>query len=125
MTDRIKFATDLRECLEGIVAEDMGDHGVCYVIGHNPHIVVGTSALYDELVTEWPLYSGNYHYPVPDPAVDVENTDADMIDWFASEIYNNSSKEQMWDRATSAYAELRWQLIEWLIEQCKEIENEV
>lgn len=124
MTDRISYAKELRECLEGIVADEMGDHGVCHVIDSTVHST-GAIYLYRELVEEWPLYSGYHLYPIPDPSIDVGNTSEDMIDWFAEEIYNNSSKEQMWDRTTSAYAELRWQLIEWLIEQCKEIENEV
>ena len=97
----------------------------CAVVERGGHEGWPVIDLYLELVEEWPLYSGNPYYPVPDPAVDVDNTSEDMIYFFASEIYNNTSKEQMWDRTTSAYAELRWQLIEWLIEQCKEIENEV
>lgn len=124
MTDRIRYATELRECLEGIVAENMGEYGVCHVVQENTRWL-GTDDLYSELVEEWPLYSGNHRYPVPDPEALEADVDCYSASDYADRIYNDSSKEQMWDRTTSAYAELRWQLIEWLIEQCKEIENEV
>lgn len=124
MTDRINYAKQLRECLEGIVADEMGGHGVCFVVDETVHSC-GARDLYRDLVEEWPLHSGNHHYPVPDPEALEAGVDCDSASDYADRIYNHSSQEQMWDRTTSAYAELRWQLIEWLIEQCTEIENEV
>lgn len=54
------------------------------------------------LMAEWPLYSGNRQYPVG-------QYDHPCF------LYTTANSADMWDRENSPYAELRWQLLEFMI----------
>lgn len=55
----------------------------------------------------WDKFSGNITYPVPG----------------GIDAYNNASNPGMWDRENYPYAELRWQLLEFLISEAEKDEQ--
>ena len=61
------------------------------------------------LMQQWPGGSGNIDFPVPASRTDT-NPEAAQIK------YAKSNTKQMWDRDTE-YGQLRWELLEWLIEE--------
>ena len=80
------------------------DRGIC----GQPAMVslrLGAFAVVRDLMVQWPKYSGSYDYPVP--SVDEGRTPCQC---FHGNIHN------LWDRDTE-YGALRWELLEWLIEQ--------
>ena len=65
------------------------------------------SADLQSLFERWPMFSGVRSFPVAHPHL------------HPADVFMESMEGQMWDRKTSEYAENRWQLLEWLIEETK------
>ena len=66
---------------------------------------LGAFAVVRDLMVQWPKYSGSYDYPVP--SVDEGRT--------PSQCFHDNIHD-LWDRDTE-YGALRWELLEWLLEQ--------
>lgn len=90
--------------LLGIIKEmPTHDRGIC----GQPAMVslrLGAFAVVRDLMVQWPKYSGSYDYPVPST---IEGRTPCQC---FHDIHD------LWDRSTE-YGALRWELLEWLIEQ--------
>lgn len=58
-----------------------------------------------KLMVQWPKYSGHYDYPVPA-----------ITEGASPKAEFHDSLHELWDRNTE-YGALRWELLDWLIEQ--------
>lgn len=65
---------------------------------------------------QWPKSSGNNLYPVPSPISSEQPCDA-----YHATSFNSRAEiaAHMWDKETSPYAVLRWELLDFLIETTK------
>ena len=91
--------------LLGIIKEKPNTSaGIC---GQNAMMSLSLEAfrLVRQTMAEWPKYSGEYDYPVP----------STMEGCNARECFHNNLRN-LWDRNTE-YGALRWELLDWLIEQ--------
>lgn len=61
------------------------------------------------LMKQWPGSSGHVDFPVPASRTDISTRAAKFK-------YVKSNTKQMWDRNTE-HGQLRWELLEWLIEE--------
>lgn len=61
------------------------------------------------LMNKWPSRSGNVNFPVPASRTDTSPKAAKIK-------YRKSNTKQMWDHDTE-HGQLRWELLEWLIEE--------
>lgn len=109
--------------LDSITPDHRDYAGLCAAVKRHLRSVYGWSwsesirearNLQESLTTQWHEYSGDGAYPLPGKAVSYYKYDCDPHPTVVREVY-------MWDRATSPYAELRWQLIEYLRAQCAAI----
>lgn len=83
------------------------NYGICTQITRHLTIREGLYMLH--LMQQWPGHSGSRNYPVPASRTDRSSLAAQLK-------YAESSTKQMWDRDTE-YGQLRWELLEWLIEE--------
>lgn len=81
-------------------------HGIYTQVNGITHLERGYM-LY--LMRQWPERSGHIDWPVP-------ASQADKSPEAAYHKYMESNTKQMWDRNTE-YGKLRWELLEWLIEE--------
>lgn len=81
-------------------------HGICTQVNGITHLEIGYM-LY--LMRQWPERSGHIDWPVPASRTDTSPKSA-------KHKYIASDTKQMWDRNTE-YGQLRWELLEWLIEE--------
>lgn len=100
----------LHEMLQEIHAEmqdpaNWHNRGICSTLGAKKG-----SSLFYRLSRKWPEHSGNPAFPVPSPR-------GSKLSPSFTFLYNPAIYH--WDRESSEYAELRWQLLEWLIEETK------
>ena len=83
------------------------NHGICTQISR--HLTIQERGYMLHLMQQWPGRSGSIDFPVP-----ANRTDTSLK---AAQIkYIKSNTKQMWDRNTE-YGQLRWELLEWLIEE--------
>lgn len=110
-----KEAADLKAALDSITPDHSKLSGICSTT--HVHMLlkghpVGTDNLQAHLTAQWPLYSGDLAYPLP----------GGLVAYYNNEYRGAAARrEYMWNRNTSQYAELRWQLIEYLRAQCAAI----
>lgn len=83
------------------------NHGICTQLSE-PLTVLEIGCLL-HLMQLWPGSSGHANFPVPANRTDTSPTAAQVK-------YVKSNTKQMWDRDTE-YGQLRWELLEWLIEE--------
>ena len=83
------------------------DHGICTQLSE--HLTVLERGYMLHLMQLWPGSSGNIDFPVPANRTDT-SPEAALIK------YMESNTKQMWDRNTE-HGQLRWELLEWLIEE--------
>lgn len=81
--------------------------GICTQISR--HLTILESRYMLHLMQQWPGSSGHIDYPVPASRTDTSPKAAQVK-------YVKSNTKQMWDRDTE-YGQLRWELLEWLIEE--------
>lgn len=96
--------TTIKTLLGSIKEKQNTSAGIC----GQPAMVslrLGAFAIVRDLMVQWPKYSGSYDYPVPST---IEGRTPCQC--FHDNIHN------MWDRNTE-YGALRWELLEWLLEQ--------
>lgn len=122
-----KAAADLKAALDSITPDYRDYAGLCAAVRRHLWTVYGWSeevsgeiicdvhTLQESLTAQWNQYSGDVLYPLPGEAVSYYKYD------HAGADRKIIREEYMWDRATSQYAELRWQLIEYLRAQCDKI----
>lgn len=117
-----KEAADLKAALDSITPDHRNLYGICsttYVHmrrnGHSVGTLIGQSSLQAQLTAQWSLYSGDHMYPLPGGSF-AYGLNASRADGGTA-----ARREYMWNRHTSPYAELRWQLIEYLRAQCAAI----
>lgn len=95
-------------------SEAWHDEGLCREL-ENLDLSGDAWVAFDALVPLWPQYTGSPMFPVPSPV-----GKAPMIAFTRDCGYHvDDESARMWDRQTSPYAELRWQLLEWLIEETR------
>lgn len=87
------MSVQLLEELKQLHAQGGSKLGICYSVDCWPELA--------ELFVSWPKYSGHNHYPIAGGHVAYRKA------------YNDDT---MWDRNTE-YGALRWELLEWLIEE--------
>ena len=83
------------------------NHGICTQLS-GPLTVLERGCLL-HLMQLWPGSSGHANFPVPANRTDTSPK-------AAYHKYMESNTKQMWDRNTE-YGQLRWELLEWLIEE--------
>lgn len=83
------------------------DHGICTQLSR--HLTIRESRYMSHLMQQWPGRSGYAKFPVPANITDTSHK-------AAYHKYMESNTKQMWDRNTE-YGQLRWELLEWLIEE--------
>lgn len=83
------------------------DNGICTQI--SMHLTSRERDYMLHRMQQWPGHSGNIDFPVPASRTDTSPKAAEIK-------YMESSTKQMWDRNTE-YGQLRWELLEWLIEE--------
>lgn len=101
----------LLAALRKIHASPEPDIGICgqvgaQLAGQTPEMLLSVDELLSTLFKRWPKYSGLRNFPIPD------------ICRFPEDAYHNN--DAFWDRNTS-YGALRWELLEFCIDQ---LENE-
>lgn len=82
------------------------NHGICTQVNGITHLERGYML---HLMQQWPERSGHIDWPVP-------ASRADKSPKSAYHKYMESNAKQMWDSNTE-YGQLRWELLEWLIEE--------
>ena len=82
------------------------NHGICTQVSGITPLSRGYM-LY--LMQQWPGHSGGINFPVPANRTDTSPE-------AAHHKYMESNTKQLWDRNTE-YGQLRWELLEWLIEE--------
>lgn len=82
-------------------------HGICAQIFR--HLTLQERGYMQHLMQQWPERSGHIDFPVPASRTDTSPK-------AAKTKYADSSTKQMWDRSTE-HGQLRWELLEWLIEE--------
>lgn len=91
--------------LAGLIAvRDAGcnaRHGICCATDVKVRGMIPTYDMLGKLFVEWPKFSGNAAYPIEG-------------NWLAYDLARVSAT--LWDRNTE-YGQLRWELLEWLIEE--------
>lgn len=123
-----KEAADLKAALDSITPDYRDYSGLCAALKRHLRSVYGWSDVSEEIITDvrtlqerltaqWHEYSGDTLYPLPGEAVSYYKYDVFPCKIGFREAY-------MWNRHTSPYAELRWQLIEYLRERCAKIIEE-
>lgn len=75
----------------------------------------GVSYDFQVLTRTWPKHSGDNVFPVPCP----EGGKPGPAYYHAENEPYEVEARYMWDRETSPYAALRWELLEWAITQTK------
>ena len=85
------------------------DHGICTQLSE--HLTVLERGCLLHLMQLWPGSSGDANFPVPANRTDTSPEAAPIK-------YMESNTKQMWDRNTE-HGQLRWELLEWLIEELK------
>lgn len=83
------------------------NHGICTQISR--HLTIRESRYMSHLMQQWPGSSGSIKFPVPASRTDTSPKAAQLK-------YAKSNTKQMWDRNTEQ-GQLRWELLEWLIEE--------
>lgn len=83
------------------------NYGICTQISR--HLTIRESRYMSHLMQQWPGRSGSRNYPVPASRTDRSSLAAQLK-------YAESNTKQMWDRNTE-HGQLRWELLEWLIEE--------
>lgn len=83
------------------------NHGICTQLSEPLTVSERGYMLY--LMRQWPERSGHIDWPVPASRTDTSPK-------AAYHKYMESNTKQMWDRNTE-YGQLRWELLEWLIEE--------
>lgn len=83
------------------------NHGICTQLSEPLTVLERGYMLY--LMRQWPERSGHIDWPVPASRTDTSPK-------AAYHKYMESNTKQMWDRDTE-YGQLRWELLEWLIEE--------
>lgn len=83
------------------------NYGICTQITR--HLTIRESSYMSHLMQQWQGSSGSINYPVPASRIDTSTKAAQVK-------YVKSNTKQMWDRDTE-YGQLRWELLEWLIEE--------
>lgn len=81
-------------------------YGICAQVNGITHLERG---YLQHLMQQWPERSGHIYYPVPASRIDTSPK-------AAQHKYMKSDTKQMWDRSTE-HGQLRWELLEWLIEE--------
>ncbi len=81
--------------------------GICTQLSR--HLTIRESGYLSHLMQQWPGRSGRIKFPIPANRTDTSLKAAEFK-------YMKSDTEQMWDRNTE-YGQLRWELLEWLIEE--------
>ena len=81
-------------------------YGICTQLTGLTHLESGCLL---HLMQQWPGSSGNVNFPVPTSRTDTRPQAAKVK-------YVKSNTKQMWDRDTE-HGQLRWELLEWLIEE--------
>lgn len=77
------------------------NHGICCAILPYVKNIDAAWDRLDELFKQWPKYSGIIHHPIPGGGI----------------VYDKAKHSAtLWDRNTE-YGKLRWELLEWLIEE--------
>lgn len=124
-----KKAADLKAALDSIQPDHRDYAGLCAAVKRHLRSVYGwpedvssgiitdVRTLQESLTKQWHQYSGDMLYPLPGEA-------AAYYKYASCPRVPGVNEAYMWDRATSQYAELRWQLIEYLREQCAKIIEE-
>lgn len=106
-----KVIAAVQQLLDGNIPSR--SHGICLNVkrlcGGDPHYHL-LDCLHD-VAEKWPKFSGNHHYPVPDPYED--DTEPDWI-------YNAAIDE--WEEGT-AYTALRIELCHFIIDYLKRYYN--
>lgn len=89
------MSVELLEELKQLHAQGGSSIGICHSVycWHGPELA--------KLFTSWPKYSGDDFLPIPGG-----------VEAYAKAYRNDT----MWDRNTE-YGALRWELLEWLIEE--------
>lgn len=80
------------------------DRGICGQPAMT-YLSIGAFNIVRKLMVQWPKYSGHYDYPVP----------STMEGYNARECFHNKIKD-LWNR-NDEHGRLRWELLDWLIEQ--------
>lgn len=80
------------------------DRGICEQPAIT-HLSIKAFNMVQKLMVQWPKYSGSYDYPVP--AVKEDMTPKEQF---------HHDPNSLWD-ANTEYGALRWELLDWLIEQ--------
>lgn len=80
--------------------------GICTQVNGITHLERGYML---HLMQQWPGSSSNANFPVPASRTDTSIKAAQVK-------YAKSNTKQMWDRNTE-HGQLRWELLEWLIEE--------
>lgn len=83
------------------------NHGICTQVSEHLTVLEKGYMLY--LMRQWPERSGHIDWPVPASRTDTSPK-------AAYHKYMASDTKKMWDRNTE-YGQLRWELLEWLIEE--------
>ena len=83
------------------------DYGICTQLSR--HLTIQERGCLLHLMQQWPGRSGHIYFPVPASRIDTSPKAAQVK-------YVKSNTKQMWDRDTE-HGQLRWELLEWLIEE--------
>ena len=83
--------------------------GICTQVSE--HLTIQERGYMLRLMQQWPGRSGYVNFPVPATRTDTSPKAAIIK-------YRESNTKQMWDRDTE-HGQLRWELLEWLIEELK------
>ena len=81
--------------------------GICTQL--RSHLTIKERGYMLHLMQQWPGCSGNIDFPVPASRIDTSPE-------AAHHKYMESNTKQLWDRNTK-HGQLRWELLEWLIEE--------
>ena len=90
-------------------------HDEAIIHYHNFTHVQLLDALLQHLMDDWPKSTRNAFYPVPNPEEGLTPGQA----YHAEFPCRDEDLAHMWDKSTSPYAALRWELLDFLIETTK------
>lgn len=99
--------------LEGAKEEINAHTGICHqdrivTLKHSQRLGGAAEDLLQELLEGWPKFSGDESYPI----------NSDKNEYPKVEYINASLSVTLWDKNTE-YGKLRWELLEYLIEELK------
>ena len=79
--------------------------GICHNVETNLYYSPKSQELLQELMKQWPKYSGHWKFPIPHP---MRPGNQEEAMWIYCNTYS------MWNK-TTAYGRLRWELLEFMI----------